>query len=225
MGFFIFKNLLEKCLVLNSKSKSMIKNKIKVAVTGNIGSGKSLFCNFLTEMGFRVIKADDVSKKILSEDKEVREKVVKEFGEESFIKNEINKKFLAEKIFSDPSKVIKINSILHPEVKKKILSLNSGYFKKNDLVFTEAALIYEADMESMFDYVVLISADYETRKKRAMNNDNISESDFQKRNENQIRNEEKKKRADFVFDNNGNAEGLKQKADLLITILTGLVKK
>jgi dephospho-CoA kinase len=83
----------------------MKKNKMKIAVTGSIGSGKSSFCNFISELGYPVIKADDISKKILSEDKEIKAKVIKEFGEESFIDNEINKKFLSEKIFPDPVKV------------------------------------------------------------------------------------------------------------------------
>jgi dephospho-CoA kinase len=108
----------------------MIEKKIKVAVTGNIGSGKSSFCNFLSEKGYPVINADAVSKNILSEDGEIKKKVIKEFGEESFVNNEINKKFLAEKVFSDPVKVLKINSILHPKVKNKIESLANEYFIK-----------------------------------------------------------------------------------------------
>jgi dephospho-CoA kinase len=200
----------------------MIEKKIKVAVTGNIGSGKSSFCNFLSEKGYPVINADDVSKNILSEDGEIKKKVIKEFGEESFVNNEINKKFLAEKVFSDPVKVLKINSILHPKVKNKIESLANEYFIKYDIVFTEAALIYEADMESMFDYVVLITADYKIRKKRTTENAKLSEKDFDKRNDNQIKDEEKKKRADFVFENNLGINELRQKAGLLISILNGL---
>jgi dephospho-CoA kinase len=200
----------------------MIEKKIKVAVTGNIGSGKSSFCNFLSEKGYPIINADAVSKNILSEDGEIKKKVIKEFGEESFVNNEINKKFLAEKVFSDPVKVLKINSILHPKVKNKIESLANEYFIKYDIVFTEAALIYEADMESMFDYVVLITADYKIRKKRTTENAKLSEKDFDKRNDNQIKDEEKKKRADFVFENNLGINELRQKAGLLITILNGL---
>ena len=200
----------------------MIEKKIKVAVTGNIGSGKSSFCNFLSEKGYPVINADDVSKNILSEDGEIKKKVIKEFGKKSFVNDKLNKKFLAEKVFSDPVKVLKINSILHPKVKNKIESLANEYFMKYDIVFTEAALIYEADMESMFDYVVLITADYKIRKKRTTENAKLSEKDFDKRNDNQIKDEEKKKRADFVFENNLGINELRQKAGLLITILNGL---
>lgn len=200
----------------------MPKKKFKVAITGSIGSGKSTFCNFIAEAGFLVIKADDISKRILKDDKDVKEKVVKEFGKDSFKNNEINKKFLAEKIFSDPVNVAKINSLLHPKVKDKVEQLIEKELKENDLVFTEAALIYEAEMEDMFDYVVLITADKDVREKRTISDGRLSKEEFRKRNENQVRDEEKKKRADFVFENDSSIEELKQKANFLITLLKGL---
>lgn len=197
----------------------MSKKKQKIAVTGSIGSGKSLFCKFLEDEGYPVIKADDVSKKILAENKEVKEKVIKEFGENSFIGDEINKKFLAEKIFSDPLNVIKINSILHPKVKEKIKSLTKEYFKNHDIVFTEAALIYEADMEDMFDYIVLITSGEKIRMQRKIKSDGFSVEEFKKRDENQIQDKEKKNRADFVFENNSSKDELKKKVLLLIRLV------
>ena len=68
----------------------MKNKKIKVAITGNIGSGKSTFSSFLSEKGYPVINADDVSKEILSTDKEVRKKVISEFGKQSFSGEKIN---------------------------------------------------------------------------------------------------------------------------------------
>jgi dephospho-CoA kinase len=203
----------------------MLIKKFKVAVTGSIGSGKSTFCNFITEAGFNVIKVDDISKKILKEDEDVRKKVIKEFGKESFINKEINKKFLAEKIFSDPVNVARINSVLHPEVKREVEQLIQEELKKNDLVFVEAALIYEAEMENMFDYVVLITAVSSVREKRIVTSGKLNNEEFRKRDENQIKDEEKKKRADFIFENNGKTKELKQKANLLIKILEGLGSK
>jgi dephospho-CoA kinase len=203
----------------------MLIKKFKVAVTGSIGSGKSTFCNFITEAGFTVIKVDDISKKILKEDEDVRKKVIREFGKDSFINKEINKKFLAEKIFSDAINVARINSILHPKVKREVEQLIQEELKKNHLVFVEAALIYEAEMENMFDYVVLITAVSSVREKRIVTSGKLNNEEFRKRDENQIKDEEKKKRADFVFENNGNTKELKQKANLLIKILEGLGSK
>jgi dephospho-CoA kinase len=196
--------------------------KLKIAVTGSIGSGKSSLCRMIEEKGYPVIRADDISKEILGNDKKVKEEVESIFGKESFINDQVNKKFLAEKIFNDQKNVLKINSILHPHVIKKIDELINEALAKNDLVFVEAALIYEASMEDMFDYVVLITADKETRMKRKISFGDLTEEDFIKRNANQIPDEEKKKAADFVLGNNGSIKELESKASLLISILKGM---
>src|SRR5690606_16027908 len=132
-----------------NKSKTKTK-KLKIAITGNIGSGKSSFAQFIQNKGYPVIYADIVSKVLLSKDDDIRKKIIREFGKEAYLNGEPDKDFLARKVFSSPENVIKINSILHPAVKKKILKLTDQYFEFNDIVFTEAALIYEADMEKMF---------------------------------------------------------------------------
>jgi dephospho-CoA kinase len=195
----------------------MTDKKIKIAITGSIGSGKSTFTEFITEEGYTVIKADDVSKEILTNDNGVREKVINSFGKESFNGSEINRKYLAEKVFSDPEKVMIINSILHPLVIIKINELMRKELNSRDKVFVEAALIYEADMEEMFDYVVLITANKELRYKRKSTE--LSLNDFERRDANQIPDEEKKKRADFIFENNEDIGKLKSKALLLLNLL------
>jgi dephospho-CoA kinase len=172
----------------------------------------------IEEKGYPVIKADEISKEILGNDKEVRGEVEKTFGKESFVNGQINRKYLAQKIFNDPENVLKINSILHPHVIKKIDQLMNEALTKNDLVFVEAALIYEASMEEMFDYVVLITAGKEIRMKRKTS-EGLNEKDFLMRNKNQISDEEKKEAADFVFENNGTMEELESKTDFLISIL------
>jgi len=193
--------------------------KIKVAITGNIGSGKSTFTKFLFEAGYPVILADDISKEILAGDPEVRIEVINEFGAQSFLENKINKKYIADNIFSDPKKLKKINSILHPRVRKRIEFLSQEYFKESDIVFVEAALIFESKIENMYDYVVLITADKELRMTRSTATQKISKEDFIKRDQNQMNVESKKKKADFIFTNDGTVLELKQKAILLINLL------
>jgi dephospho-CoA kinase len=196
--------------------------KIKVAITGGIGSGKSQFAKFISDKDYPVINVDEVSKQLLVSNKEIKSEIEKEFGEESYIKGEINKKFLAEKIFSNHLNVLKINSIVHPIVIEKVNNLIAEKLKIFNIVFAEAALIYEAEMEKYFDYVVLITAPEEIRLKRKIEIDNFSKEQFLSRNENQIPDEEKKKQADFIFENDGSLEELNRKADLLINILKAL---
>jgi dephospho-CoA kinase len=199
-----------------------MSKKIKVGITGSIGSGKSTFAGFIAQAGYKVINADLLAKEILSADEKIKKKIISAFGDEAYVDNKLNKKYLAEKVFSNPQNVVKINSIVHPEVKKQIDFLIKEELSKNNFVFVEAALIYEADMEKMFDYVVLITADENIRLKRAAGSKSFDEDDFKKRNENQIKDEEKSKRADFVFVNNSSEEHLKQKAELLLMLLKNL---
>lgn len=195
----------------------MGQRKLKIAITGSIGSGKSLFAGFIQEKGYTVINADNISKEILASDSEVKKKVKETFGESSFTGNEINLKYLAEKVFSSPENVLRINSILHPLVVEKINKMMDNELLNNEKVFVEAALIYEANMENMFDLVVLITANQEVRYKRK--SEGLDYNDFLKRNSNQIPDEEKRKAADFIFENNGSTEELKRKAELLLALL------
>ena len=193
--------------------------KIRVAITGGIGSGKSTFAEYLSSKGYAVINADDISKDILSFDEKVKKKIIKEFGSNSYKDGKLDQKFIASQVFSNPSNLNKLNSILHPQVIKKIENLISTKYKEENIVFIEAALIYEADIEEMFNYVILITADFDVRLKRSLESGKFSEDDFIKRDNNQIPQEEKEKRADFIFSNNGSKNDLIKKADLLLLTL------
>ncbi|MGE5399112.1 MAG: dephospho-CoA kinase [Ignavibacteriales bacterium] len=196
-----------------------MSKKLKVAVTGGIGSGKTEFCNFLHEKGFPVISADRAAKEVLAGDPAVREKIIDAFGLQSYAGSEVNTRYLAETVFSDPHKVKLINSIVHPVVIRIIKQKMKEYLKDNSMVFVEAALIYEAEMEELFDYVVLITARDEFKIKRTLERGNIPEKEIRKRIENQIPDEEKSEWADFTFENNMGLQELQQKAGILISLL------
>lgn len=193
--------------------------KIRVAITGGIGSGKSTFANYLASKGYFVINADDISKDILTFDESITKKVIKEFGSDSYKDGKLNKKFIAARVFSNPAKLNKLNFILHPRVLQKIDTLIDNEYKDEKFVFIEAALIYEVDIEKKFDYVVLVTADFNIRLKRSVESGKFNEEDFINRDRNQIPQEEKEKRADFIFSNNESKKDLIKKADLLLLTL------
>jgi dephospho-CoA kinase len=192
--------------------------KIKVGITGGIGSGKSVFSVAMKEKGFPVILADEIAKEILATDPLVKELIIKEFGKEAFPGNKLDRKYLADKVFPDPGNVEIINAIVHPPTIEKIISLMNSELLKQNIVFVEAALIYESELEELFDLIVLITADDEIKKKRKIAQ-GISESDFLMRQQNQIKDEEKAKLADFIFVNNGDKKDLHKKADLLLKLI------
>jgi dephospho-CoA kinase len=192
--------------------------KIKVGITGGIGSGKSVFSAALKEKGFLVILADEIAKEILTTDPLVKELIIKEFGKEAFSGNKLDRKYLADKVFPDPGNVEIINAIIHPPTIEKIISLMNSELLTQNIVFVEAALIYESELEDLFDLIVLITADDAIKKKRKTTQ-GMSESDFIMRQQNQIMDEEKAKLADFIFVNNGDKKDLYKKADLLLKLI------
>ncbi len=115
----------------------MARRKLKIAVTGGIGAGKSEVCRLISEAGYKVINADDIAKDILKSDTAVRKKVIDLFGEESYLGDEVNRDYLSEKVFNDSENVAKINSIIHPLTLLRINKLISEEFIEKDIVFVE----------------------------------------------------------------------------------------
>jgi dephospho-CoA kinase len=196
-----------------------MNKKITIGITGSIGSGKSEFTKIAENSGFPVLRADDISKEFLANNSEVKKQVIKKFGKDSYLNNIPNKKYLAEVVFNNPLKLRELERILHPLVIKEIENKKKEIFRKHNILFVESALIYEADLENLFDFVVLITADREVRLQRKLSQ-GMTEEDFVKREMNQIPDEEKRKRADFIFQNNGTIEDLHSKFNLLLTLLS-----
>jgi dephospho-CoA kinase len=193
--------------------------KLKIAITGGIGGGKSSFCQYLADKGFTVLSADEISKDLLLANKKIKEEIIKNFGREAYSNGELNKQYLAEKVFSNEKSVKKINSIVHPYVITQLEKKMNEVLKVKNIVFVEAALIYEAKMENMFDYIVLITADEDIKKKRFMSTGrDIKE--YEKRSSFQIPDDKKRNKADFVFENNYSLEELQNKADVLIRLVS-----
>jgi dephospho-CoA kinase len=194
------------------------QKKIRVGITGGIGSGKTVFCDALKEKGFPVISADKIASEILENDPGVKELVIIEFGKQAFVDNKPDRKYLASKVFSDPGNVELLNAILHPPTIEKLETIMKSELQKQNVAFVEAALIYEAGMEDMFDYVVLITANEDIKRKRKTAQ-GMTEEDFNRRLENQILDEEKTKLADFIFINNSDKKELGKKAGLLLKLI------
>ncbi|KAB2846031.1 MAG: dephospho-CoA kinase [Melioribacteraceae bacterium] len=195
---------------------------MKIALTGGIGSGKSLVSDIIIELGYNVINADKLAKEILLTDETVKSKIIKEFGKDSYTPEGINTKYIAEKVFINPMNVKKINSFVHPPTIKKIEVLAAEILKTKKMVFVESALVYEANLEDLFDYVLLVTAEDELRIKRVMERDKVSEEEVKVRMQNQITEKEKRALADFVIENNSTITDLKNKVKFFTSIFESI---
>ncbi|WP_457677676.1 dephospho-CoA kinase [Thermovibrio sp.] len=190
-----------------------------IGITGNIGSGKSTFCKFLSLKGFKVFNADEIGKEVLF--KEARDKVVETFGREILnSEGRIDTKKLAKIVFSEPDKLELLTSITHPFIKKRISSLRKEGF--NGPVFVEAAVLIEYNWQELFDSIVLVYAHKGQRLLRAARKFGLKEA--LRRERLQLPYGEKLKYSDFLICNTETLLHLKEQALLLLKELESCLR-
>jgi len=171
---------------------------LKVALTGNIGSGKTLICRFFEILGVPVFYADSEAKK-LYENKNILLKVKQEFGEEILTsQGNLNKTLLAEKIFTNKENLKKINGIIHPEV-FKIFEEWARNHRNKPYVIQEAAILFETGSYKRFNRTILVYAPEEILIERVMKRDGLSRQEVLNRLQNQMDQEHKKQLADYLI--------------------------
>ncbi len=199
--------------------------KLIIGITGGIGSGKSTVTEYYKSLGYFVLKADDIAKQVMVEDNEIIKNIKKEFGENSYIDGKLNTKYLAEKAFSHTAKVAKLNKIVHPKTIAKIKEEAKKLFKKKNIVIVEAAILFEAHWEDIFDYIILITSDENKRITRVLERDHVSIQEIKSRMMHQLQDKDKKGKSDFVIENNDTIESLKEKAKFVISLIENISKK
>lgn len=170
----------------------------KVAITGNIGSGKSWVCElFKQRLGIPVYNSDNAAKQLYFQP-DVREKLVNRFGDVFYLSDtELNRKYIAGLIFSDEKAQRDLEGILYPalfvDFEQWTSTQNAPY------VLFESALIFEKRLEKQFDAIVMVSASEETRLRRAMERDHCDEATIRARMAKQWPEEGKRLLADYVI--------------------------
>ncbi len=186
---------------------------IKVALTGNIGSGKSTVSRIFNSLNVPVFHADMEAKLFYTED-EVKETVRKTFGKKVFnASNEVDFKALAEVIFNDKQALTKINRIIHPLTLKKYKRWLSKH-KDSNYTIHESAILFENDLQHHFDKIINVTAPLEVRLKRVIERDNLSPDNILDRMKNQMTEAEKNSLADYVIENDGNRFLIPQVIDI-----------
>lgn len=170
-----------------------------VGLTGGIGSGKTTVARMFENLGIPIYIADVEAKRLMRNSKYIKRKIIALFGQESYVDNELNRPFLASRIFKDASLLESMNAIVHPRIKMDF----ERWLKKQNSVYVikEAAIIFEQNMQSQYDYIITVTADPKDRIARVLKRDNTSERDIMNIINNQIPDEEKIRNSDFVIVN------------------------
>ncbi|CAN5482914.1 dephospho-CoA kinase [soil metagenome] len=195
-----------------------------LGLTGGIGSGKSAAARFFAELpGVRVIVADDVAKRLMQQDPEVRESLIAHFGHGTFdSEGRLNRARLAERVFGDAAELAALNAIVHPAVRKRMLNAMDAARRDGvRLLVYEAALVFESGADAWLDAVAVVDAPIETRIERAMSRDAVPRAAVEARMRHQLPAEALLSRAHHVIQNDGSLDDLRENVGRLYATLVG----
>lgn len=171
-----------------------------IGLTGGIGSGKTSVMKHIETLGYKVYYADDAGKKVMQQ-KEIIEKIVSLLGADVLNEDQtLNRKTIAEIVFSNPVKLKALNEIVHPAVAKDFERFTSD-LQENELVIKESAILFESKANENCDLVITITAPEELRIQRVMARDNSTFEEVKKRINNQMPDAIKVEKSDYVINN------------------------
>lgn len=200
---------------------------IKVAVTGGAGSGKTLVCNRLRELGLNVVSSDAIAREAVAKNAPAYNKIVNYFGKKILLGDgNLNRQMLRRIIVNDDTERLVLEKILHPEITKKMMrKVRQAQQAGDTIIVLEIPLLFELGMEENVDAVVVISADSKLRAQRLMDRDNVDRNEAKKLLKAQMPDELKIERAHFVLTNNGSKKKLSKSVDVLYENILKIDKK
>lgn len=206
-------------------------NGLFIAISGGIGSGKSAAADIVREAGYDVLQSDAIATELIAQHGEIRREIAEALGDEVLnADGTLNKAVVAGLVFGPDathvSRLRTLNSVVHPYVVQEIAErLQRLYEAGKRCVFNETAIVFEAGLEALYDYVMVIDAPEDLRVQRLLASRSMSEADIRARMATQMSSEEKRRRADFVIDNSHGVEELRNALGKLLPILPFLPAK
>ncbi|MBG7612989.1 dephospho-CoA kinase [Polaribacter sp. BAL334] len=190
-----------------------------VGLTGGIGSGKSTVAKlFAAYKNTAIYTADEEAKKLMNSSKIIAEKVIVEFGNETYKNGELQRDFLAKIVFQNPEKLAILNSIVHPEVRNHF----QNFIHTNQdklLIIYENAILFESKSNVLCDVIITVFASLSTRIERVMERDHCSKEAVLNRIQNQLSEESKMIQSHYIIIND-TLENTKNQVKYIHNILT-----
>lgn len=180
-----------------------------LGLSGGIGSGKSTVSKILSDLGAVVIDADVIAKEVLLPGTSGFESAVSTFGS-TILDNEgtIDRKRLAKLVFENPKELAKLEAIVHPAVVARVTEIRNS-LPESAVVVYDTPLMFEKQLQGQFDKVLMVVSDKELRRTRLLER-GLELGDIEARMANQATDEQRAKIADFVIENNGSLEQLRE---------------
>ena len=176
-----------------------------VGITGPMGSGKSTVAHSLRQMGFDVLDADEVARKILGPGTPGEAEVFQTFGQHLQNKHgRLDRRALGRLVFNDKDKLLKLEGIIHPRVREEVARLRSALAARGvAAAFYDVPLLFEKNMQDQFDHVLVVTASRAIRDARVATRSQLSAEEIEERNARQLPPELKEAKASAVIRNDG----------------------
>jgi len=179
-----------------------MSRRLKLGVTGGIGSGKTTVCRIFTVLGIPVFSADSEARVIMDSDEAVKQQVNTLAGKDMYEGGILNRIEMASLIFNNKELLGKINNIIHPVVTGKFLDWEGT--QKAPYVILEAAILFESGASKLLDRILTVTAPVEERIERVEKRNNLSRDQVIERINNQSDDQYKISHSDFVIGNSEN---------------------
>ncbi len=151
-----------------------------IAITGGIGAGKSVIARMLRSMGYPVYDCDSEAKTLMDNDPEIKRKIADTVSCDAINPDgSINRKQLADTIFGDREKLIRLNGIVHGAVRQHLLKWSSAQHAR--LLFVETAILYESGFNEFADEIWEVTAPMDIRVDRVIKRNGLSREDVKQR--------------------------------------------
>ena len=198
---------------------------VKLGITGGVGSGKSVVCEYLKNKGVPVVSTDELARKAVMPGTAAYDQIVSYFGKDVLSDDgTLNRKKLRSIITEDRNKKEMLEQFVHPEVFVQMEKEFEASKKKHaPIIAVEVPLLFEAGLEKKFDFVLTISVNADVRVKRLMARDQITRKEAEAFMGIQMPEADKIKKSDFVIDNNGSIKETLVKVDRFYENLMDLV--
>ncbi|MDG5471035.1 dephospho-CoA kinase [Jeotgalibacillus sp. ET6] len=179
-----------------------------IGLTGGIASGKSTIASRLIKKGYTVIDADLAARKVVEPNQEAYRKIIEHFGSEIVAEDgTIDRAKLGSIIFTSETERKKLNSIVHPAVRKEMLEQQEAAVDEgNKTVFLDIPLLFESKLQWMVDKIIVVYVQEDIQLKRLMERNQYTAEEAQARISSQAPLSQKKMQADAVIDNSGTIE-------------------
>ncbi|MBU6253665.1 MAG: dephospho-CoA kinase, long form [Acidobacteria bacterium] len=187
---------------------------LRVALTGGIGSGKSLVGEILEELGALVIDSDQLAREVIERGSPGYEEVVTAFGDSILSEGQIDRSKLAAVIFKESDLRKKLESIIHPLVREAAEKL-ARKLPSGAILINQIPLLVESDGAKRFDYVVTVSADEEIRRER-LRLRGLKDYEITQRMAAQVSDSEREKIANYIIRNDGSIDELTRAVEALM---------